>query len=70
MYLRQTFISANQWGILRNAQYLFLEIVKVGIQGEIGRVITCTLGKLGREIWWESRTEWHFNNVRNAFNAH
>lgn len=51
MYLRQTFISANQWGILRNAQYLFLEIVKVGIQGEIGRVITCTLGKLGREIW-------------------
>ena len=28
-------------GMLRNVQYLLFEIVKVGIQGEIGVVVAC-----------------------------
>jgi hypothetical protein len=40
MYLRQQ-RQCLLMKMLQNVQYLFLEIMEVGIQGEIGRVMAC-----------------------------
>jgi len=45
--------KSYQWlpvGTLHNVQHLLFEVVKVGIQGEVGRVGTCAPGvRLGRD---------------------
>ena len=44
MYLSQNIVSGYRWGGgLHNAQYFLFEIMKEGIEGEIGRIGACAL---------------------------